>query len=246
MALGNKNAVDGELILLKYRSKDADGKKVAPFFEVSRKSDGEFQKTDEKYPSVSGNLIKLETGGYEYEDEFVRTVKLLLKDEEANEVYSLDFGYNMATRGFFNSLLSLKQTENISVSLYEVQDKKDKSKKYPAISLWDNSGEEGEMMRWRFQLDELPETEVITDKKGKVIKYDTEEVDEFFQKQLQKLSLKLFGNSNQRKVSSKKAAVDEEEVEGNEEHEEEKKPRKSTQTKSKVVEVEDGDDDVPF
>lgn len=237
MGLGSSNS-SGNLVILKLKTKDEDNKPCHPYFEVKRKKDGDYEKTDEKPISVGGELFKIDADSYTYEGEDIRTVKVFIRDNEVDEVYLLNLGYNMTTRGLINSLLSLENPEDIGISLYETESKQDKSKKYPAISLWDNTEEEDKrMVKWKYSIDELPEIEKITDKKGKVVSIDSEDQDEFLERKLMKHAKKLLGEQK------KKSAPAEEESEEQEEPEEE--PRAKVK-KTRVKEEVEDDDDVPF
>lgn len=262
MALGNKNNSNSDLIILKLKTKDAEKRNVHPYFEVLRKKDGEFVcSDDERVNSVQGDIVKVDVETKEWEGKEYLVARVFLADEAENELYCLDLRFNNLTRGLFNSLVNLKQFKNISISLYEVDGKNKKT--YPAASVWDNSGEEGVMVRWKFEKEDLPEVDLVKNKKGDVVSIDTEELDEFFYDNLEKLGLKIAKKNKKAKEESegkkserpsredlkeKKGGKKEREKkeEPEEEHEEETEDEQEDNYGGSEEEEEYYDDDIPF
>lgn len=198
MALGhqNKNSTN-PLIVLKFTDKDKDKKKVPPHFAVFRKNaDGKYVNEGEKHTRVSGNLYRLDIKENEWQGDKYHTVAVFLKDGE--EAYSLDFRFTIASRGLFNTLLSLESFDNISITTYEGKNG------YPAIGVWQND----KMVKWKFKLDELPAPETVKFK-GKEMN-DYTKVDDFFVKELSVLAGKLGAGKKTRKQTEATPAPEEE------------------------------------
>lgn len=204
MALKNNNGYSNTpLVYLNPRSSTMgkDGKEVElekPRFEVSRvNADGNIEKTDETATNVSGNLVKLDLKEREIKGQKTKHVVLYLQDTDANETYFIDFTYRISTRSLFNSMLSLKDSKDIELSIY-------RSKKgYESFGL----RQAGEQVSWKYNLDELPQAEQIKDKKGAIVKTDFSEVNEFFETELRSLAASLLGGkSAPSKTAGKPAA----------------------------------------
>jgi hypothetical protein len=181
MALKRQNSfAGGKLFVLRLKTKDAQGKNVAPYFDVLEKNG------DNKYVStsttdyVSGKAVKLELKEKEWEGEKYKVANLFLSDNK--DLYLLDLRFNMLGRSLFNSLLSLTTYNNLSISVYNRKDKTDDKKEYPAVSLRQND----ELVNWKFGLDELPKPVSVTFK-GKTMN-DYSDVDEFFASRLEELA----------------------------------------------------------
>lgn len=206
MALGNKNN-SGTLVTLKPVFKSKDGSYVSPFFRVKRKIDGEWVEDDEGVSSVTGNITRLNIKDAEYNGQEYKDIALFLRDPAENESYIINFRMNIATRTLFNALVNLDNPENVSISLYT-----DKKSGYARYALRQND----DLVRWKFELDDLPDVEEAT-LKGKTIR-DYTDVDNFFVKELEEWAGSVLTDSKQ----------------------EEKAPVKET------VPSDDEDDDIPF
>lgn len=185
MALSNGRGFtsNGPLIFLSPRSKDKEGHEIErPYFEVSRVNPetNKIEQTDEKFSEINSvSLFSIQFKEREARGGGInKHVVLYLRDKESNETYSLDLTYRIATRSLFNSLLSLKSNEGLSISIY-------RSKKgYESFYLTQNAVKVG----WKFEnREDLPEAEVIKDRKGTVIKTDYGAVDDFFEAELKAL-----------------------------------------------------------
>jgi hypothetical protein len=191
MALSNGKAFDKTpMVYLNPRSSviGKDGKEVElekPRFEVSRvNAEGKIEKTDETATSVSGNLTLLQFKVREWKDKKSNHVVVFLKDTQANETYYIDFPYRMSSRALFTAILSLENPNNLELSIY-------KSKKgYESYALRQND----EMVKWRYEIADMPAPDVIKDKKGEVVKTDFSEIDAFFEKNLKEFASKVLGN----------------------------------------------------
>lgn len=185
MALGRKNkAISGKLLILKIKTKDADDKPISPVFEISEKgADNKYVKRTQTETGVSGNLVRLEVKEQKWKDETYNTVALFLQD--GDETYLVDCRVNMLTRSLFNSLLSLKKFENVSISLYMYK-KTDKNtgavSEYPAVSLWQND----EQVKWAVPIAEQPKPTSVVFKGKKQNDYTA--VDLFFIEKLRGLA----------------------------------------------------------
>lgn len=184
MALSNgRGFSSGPLIFLSPRSKDKDGHEIErPYFEVSRVNPetNKIEQTEEKFSEINNvTLSSIQFKEREARGGGVnKHVVLYLRDKDSNETYSLDLTYRIATRSLINGLLSLQTPDGLSISIY-------RSKKgYESFYLTQN----GVKVGWKFEhREDLPEAEVIKDRKGVVIKTDYGAVDDFFEAELKAL-----------------------------------------------------------
>lgn len=205
MALSNGKYNNGPLIFLSPRSqKTIDGKveDVDPHFEISRVGeDGKIAKTAETAKEVFGDLIRIEFKEREFKDKQTKHAVLYIRD--GKETYHLDLTYRISTRSLFNAFLSLEDAKNLKISYYLSK------KGFESFAV--RQGDE--LVKWKYELKDLPVAEVIKDKKGVVIKTDYSDVDQFFENKLIELSEKLFGRVEEKKsdvkseVSNKEAPV---------------------------------------
>ncbi len=193
MSLGSTNQNTGKLYILKVLTKDVDKKEIPPVFAVSEKvtveEDGKkvekWQKTSE-VKDVSGTLTKVECSKREWEGQEYDVIKVTLTDYEKDESYLLDLRQNSVARNIYNSILSLKTFDNVSVGLYEKKGSGDNAgKKFPAVSVKQG----GNRTEWAFKLDELPEIKKV--KVGKKVAIDSSELDEFYVKHLTEFGERL-------------------------------------------------------
>lgn len=185
MALGTSTSYNGgPLVFLTPRAKSKDGHKLdKPYFSVGRvDKDGKIAQTEEQPTEVSGDLVSLDikerefktqTGATEKRDE----VSLYLRDNQVNETYRLPLGFQIAPRSVFNALASLKEKRDfggLKVSYFR------KKNGFEGYAL----EQRGQKVSWKYEIDQLPAAEKITDKRGNVVKTDFSEVDDFFKKEL--------------------------------------------------------------
>jgi hypothetical protein len=188
MALGKKYNDNLELIILKIKSKDEDGKNCEPYFQITKKVNGNWEPQPEKEVTVSGRIVKVQRRVSKFNDEEIARVDLMLKD--GNQAFLIELRYTLLGRNIFNSLLSLENADSeVELSLYT------NKKGYPAASL----RADGELLRWKYSLEELPEPNVVVFK-GKEQR-DFTPVDNFFDEKLAEWSKNLLGavDSNQAK-----------------------------------------------
>jgi hypothetical protein len=208
MAIGKKKNYDGKLFIINVVSKLIDEKTNKPVpldmahFQVKEKVGDKWVSRPTLETQVSGDLVHIELVKGEYEGRSYDIVKLLLADEEEKENYLLDLRSNMLTRNLFNSLCNLVSFKNLSISLYKSKSKKDPSKEYTNISIW----QDGNWVKNKFQVEDVPAPEEIKDRKGVVQKVDFTEVDAFYIQHLKDLAVrvKTANNSNKKTSSSKK------------------------------------------
>ncbi len=192
MGLSNgRETNNGALVFLNPRAKNAKGEKVSPHFEVARVVDGKITKTEETATQVNGNLVKIEFKEREFKGIKNKHVVLYIRDDAANETYSLDLTYNLPSRSLFNGLAGMQSFDNISVSYYESK------KGYATYALQQN----GERVDWKFKLEELPQPIKVMFK-GKE-QSDFQPLDDFFEKELQEVVKRLGGKSTEVKKESK-------------------------------------------
>jgi hypothetical protein len=189
MALLNNRQSDSKLVFLSPRSKvkGEDGKTVElekPHFEISRvNEEGKIVQTTETCSKVTGDLTKIEFKSREIKGVSSRHVILYISDADTKETYYLDLSMRISTRALMNAMLNLTSAKNIGVSLY-------RSKKgYESFGL----EQDGVSVKWKFELKDLPEADVIKDKKGVVVKTDFSEVDAFMETELKAVAERLFG-----------------------------------------------------
>lgn len=190
MALGRKKQdIEGELLVLRLRTKDDKDVDIVPaVFAISKKKDsGEWEVLQKTETGVSGRLFRLDTGKGEYDGKPYKTVKLYLVDSEAKETYLLDLRYNLLSRNLYNSLINLPNLkDNISISLYKTSNKETK-KEYSNISLWQNDA----LVKGKFSSVELPKPEELKNSKGDVVQKDFSNLDEFFENHLKEFSKRI-------------------------------------------------------
>lgn len=229
---GNGNS-DYKLLVFRLKNKDENSVELVPnLFQVSEKVNDEWTPKEEMVPNVSGNLTKVELDTKEYKGEPYKVVKLFLQDEDAKETYLIDLRYGRLTRNLFNSLCALETFDNLEISNYAKESKTD-GKVYPNISLWQRAegAEKGTLIKGKFALADIPPAEEIKDKKGKVIKRDYAEVDEFFEKHLKEFAEKVNGGKKTAKTNVAPAP----------------KAEKPAKTKAEKEDVDSNDEDqIPF
>lgn len=185
MALSNGNGLSNTpLIFLNARSQDKEGNKVAPHFEIARVGeDKKIAATGETATKVSGDLLRPRFTSRDFKGSPTKHLVLYIRD--GDETYNLDLTYRISSRSLMNALLSVTDPKGVEISIYESK------KGYEALSLW--QGEK--MVPWKFdgRKGEIPEADVIKDKKGAVVKTDFSEVDEFFETHLKAWADEVFG-----------------------------------------------------
>jgi len=171
MALSNgNNQVSGNLIILRPITRDKDKKDINVCFSAVQKVDEKWSETD-RYTQVTGNIKSVENHTETYEGNDKHSIKILMSDDSASESYLLDLRMNILNRSMLNSLISLKATENVNISLYK------NKKGYDTAAIRCN----GELVGWKYQFSEIPKAvDINHPKTGVKIQSDYSEVDEFF------------------------------------------------------------------
>jgi len=187
MPIGNPNRSDSnkKMIFVTVITKDENDMDVKPYFSfkagIGEDKDGKKQYEEiAKDNAFSGTLVKVEPYEKEIKSKGIKQprVKVLFEDEDS--VYYMDLSYTILSRSFFNSLLSLNSTEDLSLSIYQTKPN-DKNKVYPQMSLRQGSAKDN-MVRWLYDRSELPEIKKVK-VKGQEMS-DTEDVDNFFRDKL--------------------------------------------------------------
>lgn len=185
MAIGRKNNFDdgSKLLILKIVTKapdPLDKQKTIPLipamFRISEKVGDVWVIREKLEKDVSGNLVGIEFKKDSYQGESYDLIKIRLRDPEANESYILDLRTSMITRNLFNSLLDLTSYDNLLISLYKREDRKNPGTFYTNICL--RQGDE--LIRGKFTNDQVPKAEEIVDSKGRLVKRDYTDIDNFF------------------------------------------------------------------
>lgn len=155
MALGKQNRqIEGKTFSLKLKLKDGEKFADVPFFEVSERTDEKDAQGKYKYnkigreTDVAGDLVFLETRVGEYEGNPVRSFTLGLQDNEKNEAYFVGVSLGSGVgRGLANSILNLKNFNNVQLGSY-AQVNKDTKKSYGAVSL--RQGDDSSTVKWKY------------------------------------------------------------------------------------------------
>lgn len=176
MGLGKPQRKDLKAFSLKIKTKDLP----KPEFVVSERQGDKFVELAEREYNVSGNLIGVEPKETKWEGKVIKSVNVTLTD--GDQIYFVTVPYSNLGRGLMNSLLALKKFNDVEIGLYQTKPKADGGKTYPATSL----RQEGEIVRWRYSLAELPAPKEIVFKGEKM--RDFTAVEDFMAEQLKELN----------------------------------------------------------
>lgn len=184
MSLGKQkfNNPNAKFYSVSFKTRDkTPGKTLdkSVFVVKARDEAGKFVEVDKVF-DIGGNLIKVEPQKTEWEGKTIESMLINLVD--GDDFYAISFPYGIATRAFFNALLSLKTFEGLEIGTYMTKPKSEGGKSYPAIALRQN----GELIKWKYSLDDLPKVKEITFK-GQTMR-DYSETDAFFNAQLVELN----------------------------------------------------------
>ena len=227
MALGstNSNMVYGPLYILKPVSKDANKQDVPAHFKVQKKT-GNVYEEQPSVTQVSGNIVRVDVKSREFKDVVTKSVNLVLRD--GDETYIVELRSNIAGRSLFNALLSLENTENVSISFYN-----NKKNNYPQFSLRQND----QLVDWKYKISEVPEPIKVVFRG--VTQSDFTPTEEFFFEKLIEWSGKYCG----KKVS---AEEDVPVVESTVAQPPKAKPSRKVVAAAIEATEEDSDDEIPF
>lgn len=183
MAYGNGTQYDknSTLIFFSPTNKDSNKQKVDPHFTIAKIVNGKIEKQAETATQVIGSLVKIDVKDREINKVVNKEAKLYLKDASANELYVVSLSFRLDSRSLFNGLINLQTNDPITVSIYT------NKKGYSSYSLKQNNVR----VDWKYELEELPRP-VSVPFKGKIMN-DYSIVDDFFAKELNELSVRLFG-----------------------------------------------------
>lgn len=181
MALGKttrKN--DLKAFALKLKLKDGEKFLDKPVFEVSQRQGDKYVVLPEKQYEVTGNLIGVEPREYIYQEETIRSFTLSIQDND--EIYFVSIPFNSLGRGLANSVLALPAFDNVQIGLYATKPKEKGGKSFPAASLRQND----EIIRWKFNLADIPAPTVVKFKGKDLKNYTDQEV--FFSEKLREFN----------------------------------------------------------
>ena len=184
MSLGKQkfNNPNAKVYSVSFKTRDKTPGKFqdkSVFVVKARDENNKFKEVDKVF-DIGGNLIKVEPTTTKWEGKDIESMNVTLTD--GDDVYFVSFPYGIATRAFFNALLSLKTFEGLEIGTYMTKPKTEGGKSYPAIALRQN----GELIRWKYELKDLPKVKEITFK-GQTMR-DYSETDAFFNTQLVELN----------------------------------------------------------
>lgn len=184
MSLGKQkfNNPNAKFYSVSFKTRDKTPGKTqdkSVFVVKTRDEAGKFAEVDKVF-DIGGNLIKVEPQKTEWQGKTIESMLINLVD--GDDFYAISFPYGIATRAFFNALLSLKTFEGLEIGTYMTKPKSEGGKSYPAIALRQN----GELIKWKYSLDDLPKVKEITFK-GQTMR-DYSETDAFFNAQLVELN----------------------------------------------------------
>lgn len=165
MGLGKPQRKDLKAFSLKIKTKDLP----KPEFVVSERQGDKFVELPDREYSVSGTLIGVEPKETKWENKTIKSVNVTLTD--GDQIFFVTVPYSNLGRGLMNSLLSLKAFNDVEIGLYQTKPKVDGGKTYPATSL----RQAGEIVRWRYSLEELPKPEEIVFKGEKMRNFEEQE-----------------------------------------------------------------------
>lgn len=181
--LGRNNEDRGDLIILEFKTSDADKKPIKPEFSIRRKNaeTGRYEAQGSVY-EFTGNLKTIVTKVKEYKKDgkiidSKEVVDLYFQDGE--ETYLVPFSYRIASRSFFNRILNLTSGDNLKVLCFR------DDRGYEVVVLYQN----GTIVKGKYSREELPKPQEFV-RKGKTERiYD--EVDAFMKAKLEELNTKL-------------------------------------------------------
>lgn len=189
MAIGKENNDSTELVII--RDVQSEDKRKS-FFEVIQKNENDQWAPTQKTDRFSGHFKSLKRG-LKYDPSVPRQKELIEKygnkpmislslvDYETNQTYIYKFSLRLSTRTLINRIVNLKSGDNLELSIWN-----DKEKGYENFSLRQN----GELVKWKYSLDEVPRAEEIRKKDGTLVSRDFEAVDQFYLDQVDKFALK--------------------------------------------------------
>lgn len=187
--LGKNNKEQGNLIILDFKTTDADRKPIKPGFSIRKKNaeTGQYEVLGNE-SEFYGRLKTIVTKVKEYKNsdgkviDSKEVIDLYFADDELNETYLVPLSYRIATRGFFNRLLALETFDNLKVLTFR------DDKGYEALVLYQN----GVVVKGKYTKENLPKPEEFT-RRGKTERiYD--QVDAFFKEKLNDLAERVKPN----------------------------------------------------
>jgi hypothetical protein len=211
MALGkNDNYTGGNLIILTLLTRDANKQDIPATFQVKRKNEeGDWVADKETFSYVKGDLFRLETYINEWVDEktkkkmVAKGFKVMLRDQEAGDIYLLDCKLNMLTRGLLNKILALTSFKGVTLGVFRGNNGMNNN--YVKVG--------NEKVGWKFDKAVLPvPVEIKHPMTDEVLQRDYTKLDKFFLEAAEEFALQ----NNLVKNAVVKTAV-KEEVEGDDE-----------------------------
>lgn len=152
------------------------------YFEISQKEGDKFvteQRTDRNI--ISGDLIKIETSSYTYENKEIKTLKfhIVRQTKDGNKMlFILNTSYTQVARTIMNCLLSIDEPiKRIGITLFK------NSAGFTQVAVTINS----KIAKWKYEQKYLKTmVEDVKNKRGEVLNRDYFELDNFLELELLK------------------------------------------------------------
>jgi hypothetical protein len=175
----NKNKVDQVYNRFSFKIKVKDI--PSPIFEVSKldPTDNKYKVLDKPATVVTGSLYAVKPTDTKWNGKTISSVNLTLRD--GDDIYFVTVPWSNIGRGLLNSILNLKEFNDVSISLWLPKPRKEGEKTYPTATVRQNDI----IVKWKFSGDALPKAKTITFKDQ--IMRDYTETDLFLKKQLVEL-----------------------------------------------------------
>jgi hypothetical protein len=117
-------------------------KKLDPHFEVQMRDEKGGKHVLEPETEVSGTLVSIGHGEYEYEGRTIPTIHIVIFDD--NAFFKVDTSINSNTaRGLMNTICGTKTFDYIRLSMYAKND-------FPQLYVSDQPGQGTDRVKWRF------------------------------------------------------------------------------------------------
>lgn len=159
--------------VLFYKLKIDKATETPYFFRKEKKGDA-WVETD-KFAEMAGYIEKIEIREYTYEGQTKESIVISMKDDVSDDRMVVTTSFNNMTRGVINNLAGCDSIGLVTLTARRWA-KKGADKAYPTVFVLNN----GQKTAWRYQINEMPSVEKITNKKGEVVSFDDSDLNAFF------------------------------------------------------------------